>query len=49
MPVPRALFTLAVSTIIGQLVVLVYSLADTFCMGRTNKPLAVVDARNACS
>lgn len=44
MPVPRALFTLAVPTIIGQLVVLVYSLADTFYMGRTNNPLMVAGA-----
>ena len=28
--IPKALATLAVPTIIGQLVVLIYSLADTF-------------------
>ena len=44
MPIPRALFTMAVPTIIGQLVVLVYSLADTFYMGRTNNPLMVAGA-----
>lgn len=37
-PIPKALATLAVPTIIGQLVVLIYSLADTFYIGRrTNK------------
>ena len=44
MPIPMALFTMAVPTIIGQLVVLVYSLADTFYMGRTNNPLMVAGA-----
>ena len=41
MPIPRALATLAIPTIIGQLVVLIYSLADTFYIGRTNNPLMV--------
>ena len=36
MPVPKALATLAVPTIIGQLVVLIYSLADTFYIGRAS-------------
>ena len=40
-PVPEALMTLAVPTIIGQLVVLIYSLADTFFIGRANNPLMV--------
>ena len=44
MPVPKALATLAVPTIIGQLVVLIYSLADTFYIGRTNNPLMVAGA-----
>ncbi|MBQ9565055.1 MAG: MATE family efflux transporter [Synergistaceae bacterium] len=39
--IPRALATLAVPTIIGQLIVLIYSLADTFYIGRTNNPLMV--------
>lgn len=44
LPIPRALATLAVPTIIGQLVVLIYSLADTFYIGRTNNPLMVAGA-----
>ncbi len=43
-PIPRALATLAIPTIIGQLVVLIYSLADTFYIGRTNNPLMVAGA-----
>ena len=39
--IPKALATLAVPTIVGQLIVLVYSLADTFFIGRTNNPLMV--------
>ena len=35
MSVPKALMTLAVPTIIGQLIVLIYSLADTFFIGRS--------------
>lgn len=44
MPVPKALATLAIPTIIGQLVVLIYNLADTFYIGRTNNPLMVAGA-----
>lgn len=44
MPVSRALATLALPTIIGQLVVLIYNLADTFYIGRTNNPLMVAGA-----
>lgn len=44
MPIPKALATLAIPTIIGQLVVLIYSLADTFYIGRTNNPLMVAGA-----
>lgn len=44
MPVPRALRTMAVPTIIGQLIVLVYNLADTFYVGRTNNPYMVAGA-----
>lgn len=43
-PIPKALATLAIPTIIGQLVVLIYSLADTFYIGRTNNPLMVAGA-----
>lgn len=41
LPVPKALFELAIPMIFGQLIVLVYSLADTFYIGRTNNPLMV--------
>ncbi len=41
MPVPKALATLAVPTIISQLITMVYNLADTFFIGRTNDPLKV--------
>ncbi len=44
MPIGKALATLAIPTIIGQLVVLIYSLADTFYIGRTNNPLMVAGA-----
>lgn len=40
-PVPKALFELAVPMIFGQLIILVYNLADTFFIGRTNNPLMV--------
>ena len=40
-PVPKALFELALPMIFGQLIILVYSLADTFYIGRTNNPLMV--------
>ena len=41
MPMPRALATLAVPTIIGQLIVLIYNLADTYFIGRIGDPLMV--------
>ena len=41
MPVPKALMTMAVPTIIGQLIVLIYNLADTFFVGRTNNPYMI--------
>lgn len=44
MPIPKALATLAIPTIIGQLVVLIYNLADTFYIGRTNNPFMVAGA-----
>ena len=40
-PVPKALFELALPMIFGQLIILVYNLADTFFIGRTNNPLMV--------
>ena len=41
LPIPKALAELAVPMIFGQLIILVYSLADTFYIGRTNNPLMV--------
>lgn len=41
LPIPKALAELAIPMIFGQLIVLVYSLADTFYIGRTNNPLMV--------
>ncbi len=44
MPVPKAVQTMAVPTIMGQLIILIYSIADTFFVGRTNNPLMVAGA-----
>ena len=40
-PIPRALIELALPMIFGQLIILIYNLADTFFIGRTNNPLMV--------
>ena len=39
--VPRALLTMAVPTIVSQLIALVYNMADTWFIGRTNNPYMV--------
>lgn len=44
MPVAKALATLAVPTIISQLITIIYNLADTFFVGRTNDPFKVAAA-----
>ncbi len=44
LPVPRAVRTMVVPTIIGQLIILFYNIADTFFVGRTNAPLMVAGA-----
>lgn len=41
MPVPQAVRTMALPTIISQLIVLIYNMADTFYLGRTNDPFMV--------
>ena len=41
MPVPEAVRTLGLPTIISQLIVLIYNMADTFYLGRTNNPFMV--------
>ena len=38
MPVPKALATLAIPTIISQLISMIYNLADTFFIGMANNP-----------
>lgn len=44
MPVPKAVATMAIPTIIGQLIVLFYNMADTYFLGRTNNPAMVAGA-----
>lgn len=44
MPVVSAVKTMAVPTVMGQLIVLIYSIADTFFIGRTNNPFMVAAA-----
>ena len=44
MPVPKAVTTMAVPTIISQLIILIYNMADTFFIGRTNAPFMVAGA-----
>ncbi len=41
MPVPKAVATLAVPTVLSQLVTMIYNLADTFFVGQTGDPLKV--------
>lgn len=41
MPVPRAVATLAVPTIISQVVTMIYNLADTFFIGQLGDPAMV--------
>lgn len=41
MPVPRAVMKMAVPTVISQLIVLIYNMADTFFLGRTGSDLMV--------
>lgn len=44
MPVAKTVRAMAVPTIIGQLIVLIYSMADTFFVGRANNPAMVAGA-----
>lgn len=46
-PVPKALASLAIPTIISQLIVMIYNLADTFFIGQTNDPYKVAAASMA--
>ena len=40
-PVPKAVATMAVPTMISMLVVVIYNMADTFFIGQTKDPLQV--------
>ena len=40
-PVPQAVRALAVPSIIAQLIILIYNMADTFFIGRVNNPMMV--------
>ena len=44
MPVPKALATLAIPTVISQLITMIYNLADTFFIGSTDNPIMVAAA-----
>ena len=44
MPVPKALAKMAVPTVIGQMIILIYNLADTFFIGRTGNPYMIAAA-----
>lgn len=44
MPVGRALLTMAIPTIVSQLITMIYNLADTFFIGMTNDPYKVAAA-----
>lgn len=41
LPIPKALKTMAIPTVISQIIVLIYNLADTFFVGQTNNPYMV--------
>jgi putative MATE family efflux protein len=43
-PIPKALATLAIPTIISSLITMIYNLADTFFIGKTNDPYKVAAA-----
>ena len=47
MPVRKAVLTLAVPTVISQLIVLIYNLADTWFIGQTGDPLQNLADRRA--
>lgn len=44
MPVGKALLTMAIPTIVSQLITMIYNLADTFFIGLTNDPYKVAAA-----
>ena len=44
MPVRQAVRTMAVPAVVGQLIILIYNIADTCFIGRTNNPYMVAGA-----
>ena len=44
MPVLKAIRIMAIPTIFSQIIILIYNLADTFFVGRTNNPYMVAGA-----
>ena len=44
LPVPKAVKQMAMPAIFGQIIVLIYNMADTFYVGRTNNPYMVAGA-----
>ena len=44
MPVSQALARMAIPTVIGQMIILIYNLADTFFIGRTGNPYMIAAA-----
>lgn len=44
MAVSKAVLTMAVPTVIGQIIILIYNMADTFFIGRTDNPYMVAGA-----
>ena len=44
MPVTKALLTMAIPTIVSQLITMIYNIADTFFIGMTNDPYKVAAA-----
>ena len=44
MPVGKALLTMAIPTLVSQLITMIYNLADTFFIGMTNDPYKVAAA-----
>lgn len=44
LPVPQALATLAIPTIISQLITMIYNLSDTYFIGKTNNPYQIAAA-----
>ena len=48
-PIPRAVMTLAIPTIISSLVMVIYNLADTYFVGMINDPIQKMCIRDSHS